>query len=78
MWPIFFVIGIVTACLFTGVSFFVRMKLPDKGCRNGCWPGWLSLACLRSGTASFLYAAGRGLRSECLDFMSFAGPLPDF
>lgn len=26
----FFVIGIVTACLFASVSFFVRMKLPDK------------------------------------------------
>ncbi|MED4648463.1 YesK-like family protein [Bacillus inaquosorum] len=26
----FFVTGIVTACLFTGVSFFVRMKLPDR------------------------------------------------
>ncbi|MCY8138198.1 YesK-like family protein [Bacillus inaquosorum] len=30
MWPIFLVIGIVTACLFASVSFFVRMKLPDR------------------------------------------------
>nr|WP_069840027.1 YesK-like family protein [Bacillus sp. F56] len=30
LWPILFMTGIVTACLFTGVSALIRMKFPDK------------------------------------------------
>lgn len=30
VWPILFMKGIVTACLFTGVSALMRMKFSDK------------------------------------------------
>lgn len=30
LWPILFVTGIVTACLFAGVSVLMRMRFPDK------------------------------------------------
>ncbi|MER0468803.1 YesK-like family protein [Bacillus cabrialesii subsp. cabrialesii] len=30
VWPILFMTGIVTACLFTGVSALMRMKFPGK------------------------------------------------
>ena len=30
MWAILFVTGIVTACLFAGVSVLMRMRFPDK------------------------------------------------
>lgn len=43
LWPILFVTGIVTACLFTGVSVLMRMKFPDR--RR---PEWMLAGLLRS------------------------------
>ncbi|RPK16570.1 hypothetical protein EH2_03619 [Bacillus subtilis] len=76
MWPILFVTGIVTACLFAGVSVLMRMRFPDKS-----RPEWMLAGLIVLGVFaiwySLVYAAGKGLRSECLDSMSFSEPLPD-
>ncbi|MCY7910506.1 YesK-like family protein [Bacillus inaquosorum] len=68
MWPILFVIGIVTACLFTSVSFFVRMKLPDRRL-----PEWMLAGLVILGVFAIWYSLVyvRGWEGAVLGMLGF-------
>ncbi|MEI1420436.1 YesK-like family protein [Bacillus cabrialesii] len=68
MWTILFVTGIVTACLFAGVSVFLRMKLPDKR-----WPEWLLAGLVALGVLAIWYSLVyvRGWEGAALGMLGF-------
>ncbi|QIW78987.1 YesK-like family protein [Bacillus tequilensis] len=51
MWPIIFATGIVTACLFAGVSVFLRKKLPSRR-----WPEWMLAGLVVLGALAIWYS----------------------
>lgn len=71
--PILFVTGIVTACLFTGVSVLMRMKFPDR--RR---PEWILAGLIVLGVFAIWYSLVyvRGWEGAALG-MAFSEPLPD-
>ncbi|MED0797823.1 YesK-like family protein [Bacillus inaquosorum] len=64
----FFVIGIVTACLFASVSFFVRMKLPDRRL-----PEWMLAGLVVLGVFAIWYSLVfvRGWEGAALGMLGF-------
>ncbi|MCY7905303.1 YesK-like family protein [Bacillus inaquosorum] len=64
----FFVIGIVTACLFASVSFFVRMKLPDRRL-----PEWMLAGVVVLGVFAIWYSLFfvRGWEGAVLGMLGF-------
>lgn len=64
----FFVIGIVTACLFASVSFFVRMKLPDRRL-----PEWMLAGLVVLGVLAIWYSLVfvRGWEGAVLGMLGF-------
>ncbi|AMA51400.1 hypothetical protein AN935_03650 [Bacillus inaquosorum] len=64
----FFVIGIVTACLFASVSFFVRMKLPDRRL-----PEWMLAGLVVLGVFAIWYSLVfvRGWEGAVLGMLGF-------
>ncbi|WP_276736585.1 YesK-like family protein [Bacillus sp. (in: firmicutes)] len=68
MWTILFVTGIVTACLFAGVSAFLRMKLPGKR-----WPEWILAGLVVLGVLAIWYSLVfvRGWEGAALGMLGF-------
>ncbi|RJS54654.1 hypothetical protein CJ481_01050 [Bacillus subtilis] len=68
MWTILFVTGIVTACLFAGVSVFLRMKLPGKK-----WPEWILAGLVVLGVLAIWYSLVyvRGWEGAALGMLGF-------
>lgn len=68
LWPILFMTGIVTACLFTGESALMRMKFPDKS-----RPEWILAGLIVLGVFLIWYSLVyvRGWEGAALGMLGF-------
>ncbi|MDK1004447.1 hypothetical protein D0819_20730 [Bacillus subtilis] len=68
VWPILFVTGIVTACLFAGVSVLMQMRFPDKS-----RPEWMLAGLIVLGVFAIWYSLVyvRGWEGAALGMLGF-------
>ncbi|MFP7330823.1 YesK-like family protein [Bacillus subtilis] len=68
VWSILFVTGIVTACLFAGVSVLMRMRFPDKS-----RPEWMLAGLIVLGVFAIWYSLVyvRGWEGAALGMLGF-------